>query len=115
MTLRRHHPPTRKRKVAVILSGGGARGAYEVGVLSYVLDSFARIRGAAPRFDILCGTSVGAINACFLAAHLSDDDEGWTNVALGKKRKNAYFSPPFNLGLMPNAQGGAQLSASGTW
>jgi NTE family protein len=56
----------------MILSGGGARGAYEVGVLSYVLDGLARIRGAPPRVDILCGTSVGAINACYLAAHLSD-------------------------------------------
>ncbi|HRI72262.1 MAG TPA: patatin-like phospholipase family protein, partial [Polyangium sp.] len=78
-----------RRKVALILSGGGARGAYEVGVLSYVLDGFARVRGAAPRIDILCGTSVGAINACFLAAHLSDPTTGirrlsnlWTELDL---------------------------------
>jgi NTE family protein len=78
-----------RRKVAVILSGGGARGAYEVGVLSYVLDAFARVRGRAPRFDILCGTSVGAINACFLAAHLADPTVGirrlvnlWTELNL---------------------------------
>lgn len=70
-----------KRKVAVILSGGGARGAYEVGVLSYVLDTFARLRGGAPRFDILCGTSVGAINACFLAAHMSDPSQGIRRLA----------------------------------
>ena len=62
--------------MAVILSGGGARGAYEVGVMSYVLDSFARLRGGPPRIDILCGTSVGAINACFLAAHLQDPTLG---------------------------------------
>ena len=78
-----------KRKVAVILSGGGARGAYEVGVLSYVLDRFARGRGRAPRFDILCGTSVGAINACFLSAHMADPTLGirrlcdlWTQMNL---------------------------------
>jgi NTE family protein len=77
------------RKLAVILSGGGARGAYEVGVLSYVLDAFARLRGRAPRIDILCGTSVGAINACFLAAHLADPTLGvrrlvdlWTELRL---------------------------------
>jgi NTE family protein len=81
----------RSRKVAVILSGGGARGAYEVGVLSYVLDGFARLRGAAPPIDILCGTSVGAVNACFLAAHLSDATVGirrlvdlWTELDLGR-------------------------------
>ncbi len=56
----------------MILSGGGARGAYEVGVLWYVFDDLTRLRGAPPRVDILCGTSVGAINACFLTAHMSD-------------------------------------------
>ncbi len=116
MTLRRHHPPTRKRKVAVILSGGGARGAYEVGVLSYVLDSFARIRGAAPRFDILCGTSVGAINACFLAAHLSDPTVGirrlvdlWTEIelarVLGFNMRQAFSLPRVLLGGGADASG----------
>jgi NTE family protein len=56
----------------MILSGGGARGAYEVGVLWYIFDDLSRVRGAPPRIDILCGTSVGAINACYLAAHLTD-------------------------------------------
>jgi NTE family protein len=60
------------RRIAMILSGGGARGAYEVGVLRYIFDDLARIRGAPPRLDILSGTSVGAINACYLAAHLAD-------------------------------------------
>jgi NTE family protein len=62
----------KNRRVAMILSGGGARGAYEVGVLWYIYDDLARMRGAPPRLDILCGTSVGAINACYLAAHLAD-------------------------------------------
>src|SRR4051794_22197678 len=62
----------RTRRVAMILSGGGARGAYEVGVLSYIFDDLTRLRGSPPRIDILCGTSVGAINASYLAAHLAD-------------------------------------------
>ncbi len=70
MTARAHS--TGKRRVALILSGGGARGAYEVGVLWYIFDELTRALGAPPRIDILCGTSVGAINACFLAAHLGD-------------------------------------------
>src|SRR5271167_4362191 len=65
-----------KRKIAMILSGGGARGAYEVGVLWYIFDDLTRILGGPPRIDILCGTSVGAINACFLAAHLADPTLG---------------------------------------
>jgi NTE family protein len=64
--------PKSKRRVAMILSGGGARGAYEVGVLWYVFDELTRILGGPPRIDILCGTSVGAINGCYLAAHLGD-------------------------------------------
>lgn len=60
------------RRVALILSGGGARGAYEAGVLSYLFDEFARLRGGVPPVHILCGTSVGAINSVFLAAHMGD-------------------------------------------
>ncbi|HMR76821.1 MAG TPA: patatin-like phospholipase family protein, partial [Polyangiaceae bacterium] len=61
-----------RRSLAIILSGGGARGAYEVGVLSYLFDELTRTRGAPPKVDILCGTSVGAINSSYLAAHLVD-------------------------------------------
>ncbi len=67
---------TSRRRLAIILSGGGARGAYEVGVLSYVFDELARLRRRPPRVDILCGTSVGAINSSFLAAHLEDSMSG---------------------------------------
>jgi NTE family protein len=62
----------RHRRLAVILSGGGARGAYETGVLWYLFDELTRLRGAPPRVDVLCGTSVGAINSAYLAAHLGD-------------------------------------------
>src|SRR5262252_8137568 len=80
-----------KRRVAMILSGGGARGAYEVGILWYIFDDLTRQRGAPPRVDVLCGTSVGAINACYLAAHLGDPVLGlgrlvelWTGLELAR-------------------------------
>ncbi len=57
----------RKPKRAVVLSGGGARGAYEAGVLRFLLDDFPERTGIQPSFDIVCGTSVGAIHACYLA------------------------------------------------
>jgi NTE family protein len=60
------------RRLAIVLSGGGARGAYEAGVLSYLFDDLPRVRGRAIQVDIVCGTSVGAINSVFLAAHLTD-------------------------------------------
>jgi NTE family protein len=52
--------------VGLVLAGGGARGAYEVGVLSALLPVL-EARGERPR--IVLGTSVGAVNAAFLAAN----------------------------------------------
>ncbi|MFO0551900.1 MAG: patatin-like phospholipase family protein [Polyangiaceae bacterium] len=66
----------RRGRVAVILSGGGARGAYEVGVLSYLFDHFERVRKRPIPVDFILGTSVGAINGCFLASHLNDPGLG---------------------------------------
>ncbi len=67
-------PPSRPGRakdtgpLAIVLSGGGARGAYELGILRHVLGELVPKLGpeAIPR--ILSGTSVGAINACCLAA-----------------------------------------------
>lgn len=75
--------------LAVILSGGGARGAYEVGVLSYVFGDLAAARGV-PVVDFICGTSVGAINGTYLASVLDNPEPGvrrltriWNELALG--------------------------------
>jgi NTE family protein len=51
--------------VALVLAGGGARGAYEIGALSVLLPALER-RGE--RVEVIVGTSVGAINSAFLAA-----------------------------------------------
>ena len=55
-------------KVALVLAGGAARGAYEVGVVQHILEDVARDLGRDPPLDILCGTSIGALNTCALAA-----------------------------------------------
>jgi len=55
-----------------VLAGGGARGAYEIGALSVLLPVLEQ-RGERP--DVIVGTSVGAINAAFLAATASDPVE----------------------------------------
>ncbi|HET9337963.1 MAG TPA: patatin-like phospholipase family protein [Casimicrobiaceae bacterium] len=59
---------------ALILSGGGARAAYQVGALR----ALARLvkRGSPLPFPILCGTSAGAINAATLAIHADDFRRG---------------------------------------
>lgn len=53
-------------KPALVLSGGGARGAYQVGVLKAIADLHAK--DARNPFSIISGTSAGAINAVALAA-----------------------------------------------
>jgi NTE family protein len=58
----------REDRTAFVLAGGAARGAYEVGVMQYVMEDIARDLGREVRLDVLCGTSVGALNACGLAA-----------------------------------------------
>lgn len=50
----------------IVLSGGGARGAYEAGVLLGIMQV---LQPREPPFQVLCGTSVGALNASYLAAH----------------------------------------------
>src|SRR5690606_24139338 len=60
--------------VGLILTGGGARAAYQVGVLSAVMDILdpQRIPGIKNPFPIICGTSAGAINAAALACRAHD-------------------------------------------
>jgi len=55
-------------RTALVLAGGGARGAYEAGVIRYLREGLPEPARTRAHFDVLCGTSVGAINACFLAA-----------------------------------------------
>ena len=58
----------------LVLSGGGARAAYQVGVLRALM-RLRREAGAdaGPNpFDVICGTSAGAINAAALACRADD-------------------------------------------
>lgn len=65
-------------KIGLILAGGGARAAYQVGVLKAI----ARMR--APNtvnpFPILCGTSAGAINAAALSIYSKDFQDAITRL-----------------------------------
>ncbi|QIZ77376.1 patatin-like phospholipase family protein [Ferrimonas lipolytica] len=56
-------------KCSLQLGGGGARAAYQVGVLQAIAELFPRNHGLP--FPILCGTSAGAINATALACYAS--------------------------------------------
>lgn len=72
-----------------VLGGGGARGAYEVGVCDYIIDRVAHDLGGPVPLDILCGTSVGALHACALAAGADEPRaatralvERWTSLTV---------------------------------
>ena len=72
-------PPT----TGLVLSGGGARAAYQVGVLEAIAD--LRIACGLPRqnnpFQILTGTSAGAINAAALACGADHFDDAVRRIA----------------------------------
>jgi NTE family protein len=59
-------PDVRKPRIALVLPGGGARAAYQVGVLQAIAGWCPP--GMALPFDVLCGTSAGAINAAVIAS-----------------------------------------------
>ena len=59
-------PPEARR--ALVLSGGGARGAYEVGVLAALFEEVFPDLPPDFEFDVVSGTSVGAIHAAYVAA-----------------------------------------------
>ena len=59
-----------KPRAGLVLTGGGARAAYQVGVVKAVRDILGA--PAANPFPILCGTSAGAINAATLAVFADD-------------------------------------------
>lgn len=75
-------------KIALILSGGGARAAYQVGVLRAIAKLLPEQQHTP--FPIICGTSAGAINAATIATHSDRFRTGvcrleyvWKNLCVG--------------------------------
>ena len=61
-------------KIGLVLSGGGARAAYQVGVLRAISEMLPA--NSPVPFKIICGTSAGAINATVLAANADNFRRG---------------------------------------
>ncbi|HEY0956766.1 MAG TPA: patatin-like phospholipase family protein [Roseateles sp.] len=83
----------------LILTGGGARAAYQVGVLAAIAQ-LRRDAGAtqASPFPIISGTSAGAINASTLACHADDFDaavDGLVHLWQGLHVENIYRADAF--------------------
>jgi len=51
----------KKNKLGIVLSGGGAKGAYEVGFLKYLAEEGIQA-------DAIAGTSIGALNGAIYAS-----------------------------------------------
>jgi predicted acylesterase/phospholipase RssA len=103
---------------AVVLSGGGANGAYEVGVLKALLGGRSPATNYQPiELEIAAGTSIGAFNAALLLSHLpglgaavadflervwldlipQDDDAGHNFVFRYRADPFEALDPEFNL------------------
>jgi NTE family protein len=85
---------------ALVLSGGGAKGSYQIGALKYLLGE----RGE--NYDIITGTSVGALNGAFLSMFSSGNEldaikgleKLWLGIDSPKIWKKWYWGL---LGILP--------------
>jgi NTE family protein len=98
--------PNAKPRTGLVLSGGGMRGAYEVGVVAGIMEVLDREPGSPPVFQIFAGTSVGAINATYLASNAAHADhaverlvEVWKSLRLEDHARVR----PFGLARLPEA------------
>ena len=72
-------------ETGIVLSGGGARAAYQIGVLRAIASMLGQ--ASTPPFRVICGTSAGAVNAVLLAANADSFRRGvarllrlWRNI-----------------------------------
>jgi NTE family protein len=76
--------PTDRPTVGLVLTGGGARSAYQVGVLLALAELLPRARNP---FQVIVGTSAGAVAASVLAA----EAHRWRRAVAGLERVWANF------------------------
>ncbi|PCK09622.1 MAG: patatin [Alteromonadaceae bacterium] len=97
---------------ALILSGGGARAAYQVGVLQAVSDILPALDNP---FPIICGTSAGAINAAAMAAHPGSFRQASRDLAntWNSLEVNHVFKTGWGAMLSGLGQAGASLFHEG--
>lgn len=83
-------------KTGIILSGGGARAAYQVGVIKAIYQQIPK--GTLNPFPIICGSSAGAINATILGCYAGQYRIGlrrlesvWSNFHVNHVFKSDYL------------------------
>lgn len=89
MSSERETQPAVPPRVGLVLPGGGARAAYQVGVLRAIADLLPA-RSANP-FPVVTGTSAGAVNATAIAVHadrfrvaIGNLERVWRNFQVGQ-------------------------------
>jgi len=92
-------------KVGLIMAGGGARAAYQVGVLKAIAELLPA--GAPNPFPILSGTSAGAINAAALAAFAVNFHDG--------VRRLHYIWRNFRVQRVYRADAAGVAASGGRW
>jgi NTE family protein len=87
--------PSKQR--GLVLQGGGALGAYEAGVLYVLCKRLHRnkVNDYRPLFDIIAGTSIGAMNAAILVSNVVNRMKTWEEgvdelVNFWKEMKKGY-------------------------
>ncbi len=99
--------------VAVVVSGGGARGAYEGGVLAELLPA---LEAEKLRPNIFVGTSAGAINAVAFASmsHLGAEEAADAALKLWRGvRWSSVFRPPLAALVAPGGGAPGRRRAKG--
>jgi NTE family protein len=107
-----HAGLTRPRQpvTALVLMGGGARTAYQAGVLQ-ALAAMLRMQPSAPKafpFRVLVGTSAGALNAAYLAASATAGLEAFDRLAAFWRQ--LHSQQVYRLNLSPLAMWAGRLS-----
>jgi NTE family protein len=105
------------RSNGLVLAGGAARGAWEAGVLVYLLRHVVPEVGSGFPFRVLAGTSVGAFHASLVAAHADDParaadtlERAWRGLVL---RDALRFDPRAGAALIKGLVGHATASGHG--
>ena len=87
-------------RTALILTGGGARAGYQVGVLKAIRELLPQPQRNP--FPILCGTSAGALNAASMAVSAEDFGagvDGLVNVWENFSADQVYRADPAGIGI----------------
>lgn len=102
---------TASNDLALVLTGGGARAAYQVGIMRCLANHMPEAN-----LPIITGVSAGAINAAYLAAHrgsLVDAAQGLSDLWESLEPDNIYRVGTFHL-LGKFARWGLRLASGGS-